>query len=117
MGPLTRIPFLALALAALFLAGCGRPQAPFDQKRWLTADLLTHERADMVESLLTRHRLVGMSRQHIVQLLGRPTETALWGIAISSVLGPGGGFGIDNEWLVLELDGHQRVASYRRTED
>lgn len=71
----------------------------------------------MVENLVVRHRLVGMNRQDIVQLLGPPTETALWGNAISYVLGPTGGFGIDNEWLVLGLDGHQRVTSYRRTED
>jgi hypothetical protein len=108
---------LAVLPILLLASGCGSQQTAFDQKRWLTADLLKREREEMLTSLLKQHPIIGRSKRQVVTLLGEPSDTAKWGNSISYVLGPSGGFGIDNAWLILELDNNQRVVSYRKAED
>ena len=44
----------------------------FSTERWLNNP---GERVYMVDDLLTRYKLSGMTRQEIVQLLGDPSET------------------------------------------
>lgn len=110
-----RILFL---IVCLLVAGC-RSQREFDRERWLDADLETRERAHMVASLFEQHPLRGMDRAEVVSLLGPPTPTEKWGgTEMIYVLGPDGGlFAIDHEWLLIELDDHDRVSSYRVVSD
>lgn len=73
----------------------------------------------MVASLFEQHPLRGMDRAEVVSLLGPPTPTDKWdGAEMIYVLGPDGGlFAIDHEWLLIELDDHDRVSSYRVVSD
>lgn len=109
-----------LLLACLLVSGCGsRTSLDFDQARWRNADLNTRERAHMVDSLLERHRLKGMDRSTVVELLGPPTPTDKWeGSEMIYVLGPDGTMmPIDHEWLLIELDRQGRVSTYRVVAD
>ncbi len=73
----------------------------------------------MVRSMLEKHPLEGQERAEVVELLGPPTPTNKWeGSEMIYVLGPEGGlFGIDHDWLLIELDAADRVASYRIASD
>ena len=106
------------SLMCLLLVACLQPKE-FDQNRWLNADLGGRERADMMASLLRKHPLIGLSRQQVTALLGAPTQAPSSGdIDMIYVLGNDGTmFAIDNEWLEIHLDKHDRVTSFRRTKD
>lgn len=108
----------AYVLAALLIAGCS-PGTSFDHAKWRDADLTGRARADMLPDLLARYQLKGMSRQQVVALLGPPTTTDKWrGADMIYVLGNDGSiFAIDNEWLFIKLDLHDRVASFERGTD
>jgi hypothetical protein len=80
----------------------------FTQAAWKAENThaATGIRVRMVDDLLRRHRLVGMSKAQVDDLLGVPPQTeyfreydyVYW-------LGPErGAFSIDSEWLVLKLD-------------
>jgi len=68
----------------------------------------------MIASFLKAHPLQGMDRAEVVHLLGPPTPTDKWeGTEMIYVLGPDGSLmAIDHEWLLIELDETDRVASY-----
>ena len=53
-------------------ANPGYEPIDFDKKQWSQADSETH--GHMVRDMLSRHELVGMTRQEITQLLGQPDE-------------------------------------------
>jgi len=76
-------------------------------------------RIRMVDDLLTRHQLQGMTRGKIVELLGDPEDTPYfkdWDLVYW--LGPERGFfSIDSEWLVMRLDTQGRVSEYRLVTD
>lgn len=105
-------------LAALLIAGCS-PSANFDPAKWRDADLTSRARADMLTDFLARHPLKGMSRREVIAFLGPPTTTDTWRRAdMTYVLGSEGSyFAIDNEWLFIKLDRHNRVASFERGTD
>jgi hypothetical protein len=80
----------------------------FDEVLWKAdnTEAPRGRRIHMVDDLLRRHRLVGMSQAQVEDLLGAPPPTeyfreydyVYW-------LGPErGAFSIDSEWLVLKLD-------------
>lgn len=108
----------SLILAALLVASCS-PCATFDQAKWRIADLNGRARADMLPDFLARHALIGMPRHQVAALLGPSTSTAKWhGADMIYVLGNDGSlFPIDNEWLLIKLDRHDRVASFERGTD
>ena len=66
----------------------------------------------MVDDLLRRHALVGLTRAEVVALLGRHTETTYFrDYALVYYLGPEGGLaGVDSKWLLVQLDGSGRVS-------
>ena len=66
----------------------------------------------MVDDLLRRHALVGLTRAQVVALLGRPTETTYFrDYALVYYLGPESGLaGIDSKWLLVQVDGSGRVS-------
>ncbi len=108
----------ALVLTILFVAGC-LGGSTFEAAKWRDADLTGRTRADMLPDFIKRYGLKGMARQQVVALLGPPTATDKWrGTDMIYVLGNDGSiFGIDNEWLLISMDRHDRVSSYRRTVD
>ena len=92
----------------------------FDAALWQDPSQVdTGIRIRMVDDLLTRQQLQGMTRQQIVDLLGDPEDTPYfrdWDLVYW--LGPERGlFSIDSEWLVIRLDPQGRVAEYRLVTD
>lgn len=60
----------------------------------------------MVDDLLARYELVGMTRDKVDELLGVPPETAYFtGFDYVYWLGPERGFiSIDSEWLCIDFE-------------
>lgn len=79
----------------------------FDSAIWKRAEYAANEdvRIKMVDDLLKRHRLEGMTRQQIDELLGRPQPTTYFrDYEYVYYLGPERGFlPIDSEWLCLKF--------------
>lgn len=113
---------ITVTLACLLISGClpdRTSETPFDKRAWMNADLTGRARADMLRDFLKRHPLKGKTRREVVSLLGEPDRTDKWRSAeMIYVLGNDGSFlPIDHEWLLIDLDGRQRVVSYRRAPD
>lgn len=69
------------------------------------------DRARMVDDLLKRRELVGMTNREILSLLGPGTTRRLWP-NLAYCMGPEvGWFGIDDQWLVFEFDENSVVES------
>lgn len=79
----------------------------FSAERWIN---YPEKRVDMVDNLLENHDLMGMTKEEVVLLLGKDTETEYFKADGNLVyyLGPERGFiSIDSEWLVLEIEENQ----------
>ncbi|HSU13719.1 hypothetical protein [Longimicrobium sp.] len=76
-------------------------------------------RGCMVDDLLARRDLHGLSRTQVVALLGEPPPTGYFReYDLVYWLGPERGlFSIDSEWLVFRLNATGRVADYRLVTD
>lgn len=77
----------------------------FDSAKWHAQSGYDPIRLEMVDDLMRRHRLVGMSRENLDELLGVPPDTA-YSASFDYVywLGPERGFiSIDSEWLCLKF--------------
>ncbi len=76
-------------------------------------------RIRMVDDLLRRYHLRGMTRKQLTAIIGEPDVTEYfkeWDMVYR--LGPERGFiSIDSEWLVIRLDSQKEVADYRIVED
>jgi len=102
----------------------GRYQVrPFDSASWKAAawktDIGQHRdiRLRMIDDLLHRYNLVGMSRTQIVDLLGypNPNESKQTSSEIYYYLGPERGFiSIDDEWLDIKFQGDLVVSAIDR---
>jgi hypothetical protein len=120
------------ALALLFLAVVGgwwfyRHLVPdicgerhqFSAKTWAelaNAKLQTPDRACVVDNLLSSGILRGRARAELDSLLGPPTTGGPFSTAGQRTyyLGPERGpFGIDSQWLVIEIDSLGRVTRAR----
>ena len=72
----------------------------------------------MVGDLLERHDLKGWPRARVVQLLGEPTSTDKWKAwDMIYVLGSNEYFGVDHEWLLIDLNEKGQVVGHRITSD
>jgi outer membrane protein assembly factor BamE (lipoprotein component of BamABCDE complex) len=73
----------------------------------------------MVDDLLARYPLVGMTRAEVVRLLGEPPPAEYFrNFDLVYWLGPERGFAsIDSEWLVLQLDPNGRVVQAKVVTD
>lgn len=111
---------MRLLILSLLLAACSAQpagSARFDRERWAKADLTGRERAEMMPSLLRDHPLKGMTRAEVVNLLGQPTITDTK-TQMVYVLGNDGSYTpIDNEWLLIDLDGQARVTAFHQSVD
>lgn len=96
----------------------------FERERWLAAEpefTSRSVRLRMVDSLLRRHTLIGMSRDEIVALIGEPGDSGGYfkdydlvyflGLERDSL------FAIDGEWLVVGLDEHAVASEARLVTD
>ncbi len=109
---------LALLLAAVFLSLLDRMflsvdfrPIPFDSEVWkATPSEFSWDsvRLRMVDDLLATRPLVGQHRDDIVALIGEPDDTPYFReYAMVYHLGQERhSFGIDSEWLVIQLDDH-----------
>ncbi|MCC7123938.1 MAG: hypothetical protein IT178_03760 [Acidobacteria bacterium] len=73
----------------------------------------------MVDDLLAKRRLDGLTRSEIESLLGPRDETRKWSEwHLVYYLGPErGSFGVDSEWLVVRFGHSERVEEYRIVRD
>jgi hypothetical protein len=103
------------ALGAGLLLVASACSSGFDLALWREADPSTRQRAEMVDDLMRAHPLNGLHRAEVMTLLGPPTRTDKWqDWQMVYVLGPKRGFlGIDDEWLLLRLDGSGVVIEHR----
>ncbi|MFA5536588.1 MAG: hypothetical protein WDA53_05400 [Bacillota bacterium] len=76
----------------------------FSTDRWIK---YPRERVKMVDDMLRKYKLVGQTKEAIVELLGRETDSGYFKEVNNSVyyLGDERGFiSIDSEWLVITFD-------------
>ena len=73
----------------------------------------------MVDDLLERYELRGMTRAEVVALIGEPPKSDFFrSYDLVYWLGPERGLiGIDSEWLVMKLDANRRVTSVELVTD
>ena len=88
----------------------------FVRSEWMDTTLATGKlavRGCMVDDLLDRHELRGMTRAEVVALIGEPQRSELFpDYDMVYWLGPERGLiGTDSEFLVMKLDKSGRVAS------
>lgn len=99
------VALLAAAITVWLLWSAGET---FDQKKWIEASHNSDiHRNEMADDLLRRYQLIGMSREEIESLLGRPPATAYFREFCDYVywLGPERGFiSIDSEWLCVSFN-------------
>ncbi|NGQ94147.1 outer membrane protein assembly factor BamE [Brevibacillus sp. SYP-B805] len=116
--PGKRLVFGALAATAIFLYSFAKLavneyESRFTPSKWMAAK---EKRVYMVDDLLERHQLAGMTRGEVRNLLGQPTDTAYFQEQNNWVyeLGPERGLvRIDSEWLVIWFDTDGTVSRYR----
>ena len=113
---------LALAVAALGIGGAWEfgylPVQPFSSSKW-KEPANEGVRLSMVDALVRTHRLNGMHRDEVIDLLGPPPDTDYfrdWDAVYW--LGPERGLmRIDSEWLVLKFGPDDRVTEWAIVRD
>ncbi len=122
---------LVVASPVLFLFGSVAVDAvnerwhrvAFDAAAWRAGLAASGEtnpiRLRMVDDLLRRHRLVGLTHGELIALLGTPPDTAYFReYQVVYWLGPERGFmSIDSEWLAVRFGPDDRVAEARVVRD
>lgn len=114
-----------LAVAALLLGPTFdeyRHRRTFDAAAWRrheTKEVMWPDRLAMIDDLMERHSLRGLSRDSVERLLGPGDPTASWrDWDLVYHLGPERGLmRIDSEWLVVDFDADGRVRDYRLVRD
>lgn len=108
------VAVLVAAISVWAVANHRREHPPFDRAKWAAADLATRTRAGMVDDLIRRRHLIGMTRAEVTALLGPsidPEQFDGWDLVYP--IGPDDGYGIDPEWLVLRLGPDGRIARHK----
>jgi hypothetical protein len=96
----------------------GVDQIYFDSHVWKNTPAefsLGSMRLRMVDDFLDENSIVGMSRDQVISLIGEPDQTKYFKSSeMVYMLGQetDSYFAIDAQWLVLELNDSERVASY-----
>lgn len=98
---------LIIGIVILFFFGANIVKHTFSSESWQKHP---EKRINMVDDLLAKYQLKGMSKEEIISLLGESTDTEYFKTESNMVyyLGPERGLiSIDSEWLVLEMqDNH-----------
>jgi outer membrane protein assembly factor BamE (lipoprotein component of BamABCDE complex) len=113
---------LLIVSILVFLSACAwftlRPGRHFDRALWRNSATPASVRLRMADDLVNSQKLVGLTRQQVVELLGEPPKTEYFKeFDLVYYLGAERGFiSIDSEWLVLKLgpDGQVKRASIAR---
>jgi hypothetical protein len=96
------------------------PGRPFDPVAWQDS-VRVHQgvRLEMANRLVGCGKLEGMTRQHVIELLGKPSDEGYFReFDLVYWLGPERGLiSIDSEWLALRLGEDDRVIEYRIVRD
>jgi outer membrane protein assembly factor BamE (lipoprotein component of BamABCDE complex) len=110
---------VALALLAGVIWFAVRPGRHFDPSLWSNSQTSESVRLRMADDLIRNRRLLGLTRQEVVTLLGEPLKTEYFKeFDFVYYLGSERGFmGIDSEWLVLKLGQDGRVNRARISRD
>jgi len=87
----------------------------FDPAQWKDGELVGDGvRIRMIDDLLARHELVGMTRDEVIALLGLPSERFTEEPVLTWYLGnERSAFSIDSEWLSLTVGDGDRVTEKR----
>ncbi|KFN01316.1 hypothetical protein DJ93_531 [Bacillus clarus] len=113
---ITIVGLLTLLFCTVQL-GINEYTSKFHPDKWLGYET---DRVYMVDDLLKKHKLVGKSKEEIIQLLGYPTETRNFEKVTHTLyyLGNERGFiPIDSEWLAFQFDNEDRVVDYKLQKD
>ncbi|HQV04208.1 MULTISPECIES: hypothetical protein [unclassified Novosphingobium] len=120
-GCVVSIAIMAMAIAILWSFAVGYlPMQPFDSGKWKAVKSSSdHSRLRMVEPFLLTHRINGVPKQEIVDLLGPGDETSYfndWDAVYW--LGPERSFfSLDSEWLVIRFGPDGKVIDHRIVRD
>lgn len=100
---------ICVALLCIAVSLCGYwwiSGQRFDSALWKSVTESDATRLAMVDDLLERYELVGMTREEIDRLLGVPPETGYFAnFEYVYWLGPERGFiSIDSEWLCIDFE-------------
>ncbi|MDO8806283.1 MAG: hypothetical protein Q7R35_17845 [Elusimicrobiota bacterium] len=110
---LTYLAYLALGWALFGFYFRDPSPLPFDPAQWKAADAGTsNTRYRMRDDLLQQHKLIGMTKTKLYELLGTPANELADGLSAVYLLGPDpGALGMDGVWLRFHfMDG--RVNKY-----
>jgi hypothetical protein len=116
------IQIFALACLTLMCLSACKQTIPFDSAVWKKSDSWEQEtfpRQGMAQDLINNRKLNGQTRAEVIELLGEPDSEREYegGHQLNYWLGPDSGYGIDSEWLMIELDDAGRVMECRTWED
>lgn len=99
------------------------PPLPFVRSVWSAREHVSgddlHVRGRMAEGLINDRRLIGLSRDQVVGLLGPPPTTDKfqnWGL-VYWLCWDRSFLGVDSEWLVMNFDDAGRVTEARLVTD
>ncbi|TCJ02376.1 hypothetical protein [Cytobacillus praedii] len=104
---------LILPLYCFTVLGINEKKANFTAERWLAK---SDERVYMIDDLLSRTKLIGLSKEEVIMLLGKPDAIERFkdDNTIVYYLGNERGFiSIDSEWLVIWFDNAETVLNYK----
>ncbi len=87
---------------------------PFDSAKWRNEEQVNSKnpvRIRMVDDLLSKHDLVGKTKENLIALLGTPPQTGYFSnYDFVYWLGPERGFmAIDSEWLVIKFENNKVI--------
>lgn len=104
-GRAKRAAYAIVVAAVLYLALQWYWTPRFDSSKWKASTGRDAVRVQMVDDLLQRYELVGMTHEQIHQLLGPPRNTPYFReFDYVYLLGPERSFvGIDSEWLCINF--------------
>lgn len=117
---ITIISFVVMLLPLLYFSSNivkNYQNSFFEKNRWIQKP---DERVYMVDNMLYKNKLKGMTRDEVKLLLGEPTDTEYFKAEDNIVyyLGPERGFiRIDSEWLVIGFNNKGEVEGYTITTD
>lgn len=116
---LTCFLIVSCVSANKILSNSASGQIKFDSEKWKNVKLYFSDdtRQRMLEDLLKKYKLIGMTREEIIALLGPESDPAYFkGWDLRYWLGREPGLGIDSLWLLLRLkDG--KVIEYKIATD
>jgi outer membrane protein assembly factor BamE (lipoprotein component of BamABCDE complex) len=117
---ITQICLLLMLIPSIYFITnmyCAYTNSIFNSKQWINNP---NKRIYMVDDMLQRYKLIGMSKNDIKRLLGTPSTTEKLKTSSNQVyyLGAERAFiSIDDERLIVQFDKNDKVKGYRIVSD